>query len=117
MSNLLLDIKQQSDWSVRAFRSDGFKLGGSMASFIEIDRIFEANMNLGEPKPHGRLSAPGYGAVLFSIGAYLGETIAKHAVGSHRITDDDDPMGEVEATLVLPDGGKIWPIERVIKRF
>jgi len=31
--------------------------------------------------------------------------------------DNQDPQGEVNVELHLPDGSIIWPVQRVVKRF
>jgi hypothetical protein len=117
MGKLLDDIKSQSEWIVEAFASDGYKLDYTIHSFIQIDLFFKHNMKDGKPKKGGRLPTPGFGPVLFSIGAYVGETIIKYVPGAIWITDDDDPQGELTVAVKFPDGAELWPIERVFKRF
>jgi hypothetical protein len=117
MGTLKEDIKSQSDWIVKAFAADGFKLDYTIDSIIEIDRFFVKNMKDGQPRKGGRLYGKGYGPILFSIGSYVGEIIIRNIKGSDWITDDDDPQGELNVSLKLPDDGKIWPIQKVMKRF
>ncbi len=117
MGTLKDDIKSQSDWIVKAFAADKFTLDYSIDSMIEVDRFFVKNMKDGRPKKGGRLAAPGFGPILFSIGSYVGETIIKKVKGSEWITDDHDPQGELTASIKLPDGSIIWPIQKVMKRF
>ena len=117
MATLKEDIKAQSDWIVKAFQADGFKLDGSMDSIIEVDRFFVQNMKDGKPKKGGRLYGKGFGPKLFSIGSYVGETIIKNIKGAEWITDDNDPKGELNVSLKLPNDGQIWPIQKVMKRF
>ena len=117
MATLREDIKTQSDWIVQAFAADNFRLDYTLDSFIEIDRFFVSNMKNGRPKKGGRLAKKGFGPILFSIGAYIGETIIKIVPGSEWITDDNDPQGELTVALRLPNGMEIWPIQRVMKRF
>lgn len=117
MGTLKEDIKSQSDWIVKAFAGDNFSLNYTIDSFIEIDRFFIANMKGGKPKKGGRLAKKGYGPILFSIGSYVGETIIKNVKGTEWITDDNDPQGELNVSLKLPDGSILWPIQKVIKRF
>lgn len=117
MGTLKEDIKTQSDWIVRAFRADNFKLDYSIESLMEVDRFFVDNMENGKPKKDGRLAAKGFGSILFSIGAYVGETIIKNVPGTEWITDDDDSQGELNASLKLPNGAEIYPIQKVMKRF
>lgn len=117
MPTLKEDIKSQSDWIVKSFQADGFHLDGSMGSIIEVDRFFTKNMKNGQPKKGGRLYGKGFGPILFSIGSYVGETIIKNVKGTEWITDDNDPQGELNVSLKLPNGEEIWPIQKVIKRF
>lgn len=116
MATLLEDIKKQAEWTVEAFKVDGYKLDFSINSLIEIDRFFEMNMIDEKPKKRGRL-AKNLGPVLFSIASYLTETILRNSPGSELLTDDDDPYGEVNFSIKLPDNGVIFPWERVMKRF
>lgn len=117
MATLKEDIKSQSEWIIKAFAADGFELDYSMDSLIEVDRFFAANMKNGQPRKEGRLAKKGFGPILFSIGAYVGETIIKNVNGAEWETDDNDPMGELNVSIKLPDEGIIWPMQKVIKRF
>jgi hypothetical protein len=65
MATLIEDIKSQSQWIVKAFAADGFKLDYSIDSIIEVDRFFVANMKNGQPKKGGRLYGKGFGPKLF----------------------------------------------------
>jgi hypothetical protein len=116
MATLLTDIKAQSDWIVRAFASDKLKLDHSLESLKTIDNFMDLHADRGKAKPGGRLSK-NLGNVLFSIGSYVGETLIHNIPGATWITNDDDPQGEVNAEVRLPDGTTIWPIQRVIRRF
>ena len=73
-------------------------------------------MKDGKPKRRGRL-ASNYGFVLFSIGAYIGETIIKNVPGTSWKTDDEDPEGEANIQIILPDGASVLPVQRAGKRF
>ena len=117
MATLKEDIKSQSEWIVKAFQVDGFNLDGSMDSIVEVDKFFTKNMKNGKPKKGGRLYGKGFGTILFSIGSYVGETIIKNVKGAEWITDDNDPQGEMNVSLKLPNDVEIWPIQKVMKRF
>ena len=117
MATLKEDIKKQSEWIIKAFKEDGFNLDGTIESIIEVDRFFTKNLKNGKPKKGGRLYGKGFGAKLFSIGSYVGETVIKNIDGAEWITDDDDPQGELNVSLKLPNDGEIWPIQKVMKRF
>jgi hypothetical protein len=116
MASLQEDIKTSSDWIVKAFGSDKLRLDHSVESLKLLDDFFDKHSANGKAKPNGRLSQ-NLGATLFSIGSYLGETIIRNVPGSSWRTNDEDPQGEVDAEVVLPDGTTLWPMQRVIKRF
>lgn len=116
MASLKQDIKTQSDWIILALKTDGFKLDYSIQSFIEIDRFFEKNTKDGKPTRGGRL-AQNIGAIIFSIGSYIGEAFIKNVQGTDWITDDNDPNGEITAAIKFPDGNTVFPMQRVMNRF
>jgi hypothetical protein len=116
MATLLEDINTYSDWIIQAFAADQLKLDHSIQSFIEIDKFFNKHVKDGKAVEGGRFTQ-NRGAILFSLGAYVGQTIIKNVPGSEWITDDNDPQGEVTATLQLPDGMHLFPMQRMIKRF
>ncbi len=115
MATLLEDIKKQSDWIVKAFKSDGIELDYSMGNLIEIDRFIHKYTKNGQPIKGGRLSK-NFGGILFSIGSYVGETIIRNTVDSKWITDDNDPNGEVNIEINLAGGTRCWPIQKLMKR-
>lgn len=115
MTTLFEDIKKQSEWTKAAFAEDGFQLDFSIQSTIEIDRFFEKNMINGKAKRGGRLRK-NIGSIIFSIASYVAETILRNVEGSELITDDNDPYGEVNFSIKLPDGGILLPCERILKR-
>lgn len=117
MATLKEDIKSQSEWVVKAFAADGFKLDYTIDSIIEVDRFFAANMKNGKPQKGGRLYGRGVGSILFSIGAYVGETIIRNIKDAEWITDDNDPQGELNVCLKLPNNEEVWPIQKMMKRF
>jgi hypothetical protein len=116
MSTLLSDIRKQSGWLVQAFKTDGFKLDYSIESLKQIDRFFELHAKNGQAVPDGRLSV-NLGPVIFSIGSYVGETFIKNTNGARWIIDDNDPQGEVATSILFADGGTVWPMQKVMKRF
>jgi hypothetical protein len=56
MPNLLQDIQKQSDWIVKAFKSDKLPLDYSIHSFIQIDRFFNKHAKDGKAVKGGRLA-------------------------------------------------------------
>jgi hypothetical protein len=116
MASLVEDIKMQSDWIIKAFSSDGIKLDYSIRSFKEIDRFFLIHSKNGKAVKRGRLSK-NTGPILFSIGAYVGETLINTVPGTVWQADDNDPQGELNVSIKFPDASTVWPIQKVIKRF
>lgn len=104
------DIKKASEWFVQAMGSSGYRLDGTIESFRELDRFFEE-----QKRPGGILDGE-VGTKLFAAASYVGETIIKE-VGGVWETDDSDPKGELNIAVRLRDGGVIWPVRRVMKRF
>jgi len=115
MGTLKEDIKTSAEWIIENFHRDGLILDYSLESFKVIDSFFDRNAKDGLPVPGGRLSK-NMGTVMFSIGSYIGETIIKIVPGSEWETDDEK-NDEIGVEVKLPDGAKIWPMQRVMKRF
>ncbi len=116
MGTLKEDIKIQSDWIVKAFAADKLKLDYTVESFMELDRFFIKHSKEGQAVPGGRLSK-NVGSIIFSIGSYIGETIIKTVPGTEWKTDDDDPKGEMNCSLRLPNQTEVCPMQRAMKRF
>ncbi len=116
MATLKEDIKKQSDWIIKAFAADKLKLDYTIHSFIEIDKFFNKHSKNGQPVKRGRLSN-NLGPIIFSIGAYVWETIIKTLPKSVWQTDDKNPEGEFAASIKLQDETIIWPMQRVLNRF
>jgi len=116
MATLKQDIKTQSSWIVKAFKADKLTLDYTINSFKNLDKFFEKHSKDGKAKRGGRLST-NLGPILFSIGAYIGETLIKTFPGSKWITDDNDPEGELNVEIKFPNGSIVWPTQRVMKRF
>lgn len=50
MVTLKEDIAKQSDWLVKTFESEGYKLDYTIHSFIDIDKFFLKNLKNGNQK-------------------------------------------------------------------
>jgi len=116
MATLKEDIQTQSDWLVKAFAADGLTLDYTLASLIAVDRFFALHAKNGHAVKGGRL-AQNFGAVIFAIGAYVGQTIIAQVPGAVWLTDDNDPQGEITAAVQFTDGTTMWPMQKVMKRF
>jgi hypothetical protein len=116
MGTLKEDIITQSDWIIKAFAADGLTLDYSIKSFIEIDKFFNKHSTPGKAKRGGRL-VNRLGSTMFSIASYIIETIKKQVPDAVLFADDEAADGEVTMSITLPDGGVIFPMQRVMKRF
>ncbi|MEU6260743.1 hypothetical protein [Streptomyces sp. NPDC047043] len=115
MATLLQDVSSASEWIAGALQHSGYQADFSPESLAEIDRFLDDHSSEGSALPGGLL-ADGLGQKLFALGAYVGETIRRERGGTWQ-ADDDDPRGEINVELHLPEGGVVWPVQRVIKRF
>ena len=116
MATIKEDIITFSDMIVRGFSVDKLNLDFTLTSFKDIDKFYDLHSRNGQVVENGRFSN-NLGQILFSLGAYVGQTIIKIVPGTTWETDEQDPVGEVNAILKLPDGTQIWPMQRTIKRF
>ncbi|MEV7325313.1 hypothetical protein [Streptomyces sp. NPDC093970] len=115
MTTLLQDIASSSEWIANALQHSGYHANFSPESLTEIDRFIDDHSSDGIARPGGLLT-DGLGQKLFALGAYVGETIRRERGGTWHV-DDDDPRGEINIELHLAEGGVIWPVQRVMKRF
>lgn len=115
MSSLVEDAQQAADWIAVALSSSGYKADFSVDSLKDIDRFFDEHSRAGQATPGGLL-AEQFGQRMFALGSYVGEVIRRQHGGEWR-GDDQDEQGEINIELVLPGGGVIWPVQRVLKRF
>lgn len=115
MPQLNKDITAASEWITQCFGSIGLKLDYSLDSIMHIDGFLQMSMANSQPIP-GTILASNFGQILFGLGAYLGETIIRHAPGAAWMANGEDPQTEVNVMIQLPDGGQLWPMMKVIKR-
>jgi hypothetical protein len=112
--SILRDVFIAADWMARALSSSGYRADFSLKSLKEVDRFLDEEAPGGKPKQGGLLSKD-FGNRLFSLGAYVGEVVRRQAGGQWE-GDDNDPQAEINVAIRLPDGGMIWPVQRVMKR-
>jgi hypothetical protein len=112
---ILDDVKKAADWIAMALSSSGYRADFSLESLRELDRFFDDHAPNGRPMPNGLL-AQDLGKRLFSVGAYAGEVI-RRSVGGVWHGDEADPQAEINVSIELSDGSKIWPVQRTMKRF
>lgn len=106
---LLQDIYTHSDWIIKALNSSGYAVDYSIDSMKEIDRFID------EQNLPGGLIERNRGQIIFALGAFIGQTTIK-LYGGEWITDDNDPRGELEIAVKLPNGFLMWPVQKCIKR-
>jgi len=116
MGTLLEDIDQGAELALAIFRADKLNLDYSINSFIEIDIFFNKHISNGVVKGNRDFSN-NLGATIFSIGAYVGNTLIKNVPGSIWVTDDEDPKGEINISVKFPNSGIIFPVQRVMQRY
>jgi hypothetical protein len=115
MPTLVEDIRTAADWIAKALSSSGYRADFSITSLKEVDRFFDEHSKNGQAVSGGLLSEQ-LGSRMFALGGYVGEVI-RRTHGGHWQANDKDPEGEINIALVLPTGGLIWPVQRVMKRF
>lgn len=106
---LLQDIYTHSDWIIKALNSSGYAVDYSVDSMKEIDRFID------EQNLPGGLIERNRGQIIFALGAFIGQTTIK-LYGGEWITDDNDPRGELEIAVKLPNGFLMWLVQKCIKR-
>lgn len=108
--SLAEDIHTACEWVVMALNSSGYKADYTLESMKEIDRFID------EQSGENGIISRGRGKILFSLGCYVGETVIRLCGGKWH-TDDNDPQGEINASVKLDNGTLIFPMQRVIKRY
>jgi hypothetical protein len=115
MASLREDIDASAAWIAQALQSSGYHADFSTQSLWSIDRFFDDNSDRGQSRRGGPLGTD-LGSRIFALGAYVGEVVRRNAGGAWH-SNDQDPQGEINVELVLADGTKIWPVQRVMKRY
>lgn len=105
------DIHSACAWIVTALNTSGYKADYTLESMKEIDRFFDEQSGEG-----GIISPERRGNIIFSVASYIGETVIK-LYGGKWITNDKDPMGEVNIAVKLDNGTIIFPAQRAMKRY
>jgi hypothetical protein len=116
MPTIKEDILTFSSMIAKGFTSEKLNLDYTLSSFKDIDTFYHRHSKNGE-RVEGDKFSKNLGQILFAIGGYIGETIIKIVPGTVWETDENDPEGEINAILKLPDGTIVWPMQRAIKRF
>lgn len=102
------DIRESSEWVVKALNSSGYKADYSLESMKEVDRFFD------EQNTENGILANNRGQIIFALGSYIGETAIK-LYGGRWITNDDEPNGEINIAVEVSNGTVIWPEKRCME--
>jgi hypothetical protein len=115
MVALVEDVAASAEWIGHALSNSGYHADFSPGSLWEIDRFFDEQTKRGKSR-RGGLLAEGLGQRIFALGSYTGEVVRRN-VGGEWSANESDPQAEINIELHLADGGIIWPVQRVMKRF
>jgi hypothetical protein len=112
--SIVRDAIEAADWMAKSLVDRGYKADFSLESLKEVDRFIEEEAPDGKPKPGSHL-AEQFGAQIFGLGAYLGETIRRQGDGQWE-GNDRDAWPEVTLAVRLKSGTLVRPTQRVLKR-
>ena len=110
INTLAQDIVVAEEWVVKALNASEYQADYTLESMKEIDRFFD------EQSTTEGILAKNRGQIIFSLGAYVGQTAIK-LYGGQWETDDNDPRGEITIAVKLADGTTIWPVVKCMKRY
>jgi hypothetical protein len=112
--SIVRDAIEAADWMAKSLLDKGYKADFSLESLKEVDRFIDDEAPDGKPKPGSHL-AQQFGAQIFGLGAYLGETIRRQGNGQWE-GNDRDAWPEVTLAVRLKSGALVRPTQRVLKR-
>jgi hypothetical protein len=112
--SIVKDAVEAADWMAKSLAGWGYKADFSLESLKDVDRFIDEGAPDGKPKPGSHL-AQQFGAQIFGLGAYVGETIRRQGEGQWE-GNDRDTWPEVTLAVRLKSGTVLWPTQRVLKR-
>lgn len=101
-------------WMARSLSDSGYRADFSPCSIRSVDSFLDEHAPDGVIRPEGLLGDR-LGQRLFGLGGYVGEVL-RRSMGGTWEGDDADPEAEITVSLLLSDGGRVWPVQRVMKR-
>jgi hypothetical protein len=113
--SIVRDAVDAADWMAKSLAGWGYKADFSLESLKDVDRFIDEEAPDGKPKPGGHLSQQ-FGAHIFGLGAYVGETIRRLGEGQWEGNDRDN-WPEITLAVRLKSGTVLWPTQRMLKRF
>lgn len=115
MTTILEEIKKGSVYTINEFSDKGIELDFSMMSLIAIDELIISSTKNGEIIKRSWFYKNHIDKI-FSVAAYLGETIIKNTEAAKWYTNDQDPKGKNNIEIHFLHGIKSWPMLKVIDR-
>ncbi len=116
MATIQEDIVTFSGMIVQALSSEDLNLNYTLSSTKDIDTFYDKHSVDGVPIKDGSM-VNNLGQILFAIGSYIGETIIRIVPEAVWVIDEEDPEGEINVQIKLPNGALVCPVQRAIKRF
>jgi len=114
MKTVRENILNNTTGIVEYFKSKRILLDYSIDSFRSIDIFIDQQKSSKEsPESSSNFSE----SMLFSLGAYIGETIVRNVANSSWVIDDDSQHENKNPIIKLSNGRLIDPVEQVINRF
>ncbi len=115
MASLVEDATASAKWIAEALNSSGYRADFTLQSLIEVDRFIDEHSSAGKARASGLLSS-NLGSRLFALGSYVGEVL-RRAYGGEWQGNDQGPQSEIEIMIMFDNGGVVWPVQKVMKRF
>jgi len=112
---IVVDAKKAAEAIAKTLTNSGYKADFSIESLQQVERFFLENSERGKAKAGGPLSQQ-LGARLFAIGSYVGEVIRRECKGQW-FGNDSDPRAEINIAVDFPNSVRMWPVQRVMRRF
>ncbi|MDB5364989.1 MAG: hypothetical protein JWM77_916 [Rhodospirillales bacterium] len=105
-------IADASSWASSMVGSRGVTLDGSVDSLRILDMLIDDARDAIQGEPN-----PPQAALLWALGAYLGEVVRSTRGGDWSVGALDDLDAFWATSLTTGDGDQLWPMQRMIKRF
>ena len=116
MGTIYEDIATAADQIATELSGHGYRLDFTLASLAEVDRFLDDHAAPDAPAT-GTLLSDRLGPWMFALGSYCGEVLSREAGGSWSWTGpDDDKAASTDTELVLVDGSRVFPLQRIWKR-
>jgi hypothetical protein len=109
LDHLIVDA---SSWASSMVGSRGVALDGSVDSLRILDMLVDDARDAIQGEPN-----PPQAALLWALGAYLGEVVRSTRGGAWSLGALDDLDAFWATSLTTDDGDRLWPMQRMIKRF